>query len=275
MRPESWLQFRRLLLLEPGEGDVLPLRAEYEPGGAYGIGLNEIASSPRPLWFLCPDAIASRLLSPTAKTPRILRSLRFEPRGQAAGLKEMRFGGVTIDLRKDNLYKTLIEERKLLATKPDLSAEEQERLNVFFKLVANSLFGITAETNRRELPKNTTEAVEVHGLTSFESQTHAPDEDGTWPTTPVRNLIERIASPELEEGFRIEIYNSRGTTSRGLLAGGAQERELVTRYEDLAARIRDGWPRTAAILSELARGYEREARRHDEETERFRQGMER
>jgi hypothetical protein len=101
------------------------------------------------------------------------------------------------------------------------------------------------------------------------------DDDDTWPTRPVRDLIERVASLELEEGFQVEIYNSRGPTSRGLLDGGAQERELVTKHDDLAARIRDGWPRTAALLSSLARGYEREARRHDEETERFRQGMER
>jgi hypothetical protein len=101
------------------------------------------------------------------------------------------------------------------------------------------------------------------------------DNDETWPTRPVRDLIERAASTELERGLEMEIYNSRGPTSRGLLAGGAQERELVKKYDDLAAQIRDSWPRTATVLSSLARGYEREARRHDEETERFRQGMER
>ncbi len=101
------------------------------------------------------------------------------------------------------------------------------------------------------------------------------DEDGTWPAKPIRDLVERLASTELEEGFQIEIYNSRGATSRGLLDGGAQERDRVEKYNDLAARIRDGWPRTAAILTLLARGYEREARAHDDEAERFRQGMER
>jgi hypothetical protein len=101
------------------------------------------------------------------------------------------------------------------------------------------------------------------------------DEDETWPTRPVRDLIERLSSPELEDGFQTEVYNSRGPTSRGLLDGGAQERELVKKYDDLAAQIRDGWPRTAAVLTSLARGYEREARRNDEEAERFRQGMER
>jgi hypothetical protein len=101
------------------------------------------------------------------------------------------------------------------------------------------------------------------------------DEDGTWPTRPVRDLIERVASSELEDGFQTEIFNKRGTTSRGLTEGGAQERVLVEDYNDKAARIRDGWPRAAAVLASLAKGYEREARRHDEEAERFREGMDR
>lgn len=100
-----------------------------------------------------------------------------------------------------------------------------------------------------------------------------PDEDGTWPTLPVRNAIERLASPEIESGFQTQTYNSRGVVSRGLLDGGAQERALAQKYRDYAAPIRDQWPRTAAALQSLADGYESEARRHDEESERFREGL--
>ena len=99
------------------------------------------------------------------------------------------------------------------------------------------------------------------------------DEDGTWPTRPVRDLIERVASTELENGFDTEIHNKRGVTSRGLTDGGAQERVLVEKYNERARLIRDGWPRTAAVLASIAKGYEREARMHDEEAERFREGM--
>lgn len=42
------------------------------------------------------------------------------------------------------------------------------------------------------------------------------DEDGTWPTKPVRDLIERIPSHEIEQGFQVQIYNDRGSTSRGV-----------------------------------------------------------
>jgi hypothetical protein len=99
------------------------------------------------------------------------------------------------------------------------------------------------------------------------------DEDDTWPTRPVRDLIERLASPNLEEGFEIEMYNKRGATSRGLTEGGAQERALAGKYRGLAGLIRDAWPRTAAVLNSLARTYEREARMHDNEVERFREGL--
>lgn len=99
------------------------------------------------------------------------------------------------------------------------------------------------------------------------------DEDGTWPTLPVRNAIERLASPEIEEGFAVQIYNNRGVTSRGLAEGGRPERDLAKDFSKRAELIRDEWPRTAAVLSSIASGYEREAARHDEEAERFRQGL--
>jgi hypothetical protein len=101
------------------------------------------------------------------------------------------------------------------------------------------------------------------------------DDDETWPTRPVRDLIERLHSSDLNQGFQIEVFNNRGVTSRGLTQGGEQERVLVAKYDTLAEKIRDGWPTTASILASLARGYEREAARWDEDAERFRQGLDR
>jgi len=99
------------------------------------------------------------------------------------------------------------------------------------------------------------------------------DDDQTWPTRPVRNSIERIASAEIEDGMLTQTYNNRGVTSRNPAAGGEPERKLATRYRELAALIRDEWPRTGAVLSSLAEGYEREALMHDEDAERIRQGL--
>ena len=101
------------------------------------------------------------------------------------------------------------------------------------------------------------------------------DDDESWPTRPVRDLLERLHSSDVNQGFQIEVFNNRGPTSRGLTTGGDQERVLAERYDTLAGKIRDGWPTTASILSTLARGYEREAARWDEDAERFRQGLDR
>jgi hypothetical protein len=98
------------------------------------------------------------------------------------------------------------------------------------------------------------------------------DDDGTWPTVPVRNTLESAATTELEDGFRTGTYNKRGVTSRSLTEGGRQEREFAARYREYALRIKDGWPRTAAVLRSLAEGYESEARMHDEQAERFLKG---
>jgi hypothetical protein len=105
---------------------------------------------------------------------------------------------------------------------------------------------------------------------------HSPkDEDGTWPAKPVRELIEQSASVELEAGFRTGTYNMRGVTSRGLTDGGAQEYALAKTYSERASFVKDGWPRTASVLRSLADGYTVEGKMHDEEAERFREGLER
>jgi hypothetical protein len=101
------------------------------------------------------------------------------------------------------------------------------------------------------------------------------DGDGSWPTLPVRNVIEAAASTHIEQGLATQTHNNRGVTSRAPLDGGEQERRLAKHYDDLAARIRDEWPRTAAVLSSIARGYETEAHWYDEEAERLRRGMSR
>jgi hypothetical protein len=101
------------------------------------------------------------------------------------------------------------------------------------------------------------------------------DDDETWPTRPIRNVIEEVASPELEDGLRTGTYNKRGVTSRSLTEGGQQERNLAATYRGYAALIHEAWPRTAAILRSLADNYESEARSHDEQAERTLKGVDR
>jgi hypothetical protein len=99
------------------------------------------------------------------------------------------------------------------------------------------------------------------------------DADGTWPTLPVRNIIDALASPTIEQGFGTEIHNKRGVTARGLSEGGKQEYELADRFYRWAALIADQWPRTAAVLRAAVADYRVRGRVEDEEAERFKKGL--
>lgn len=91
--------------------------------------------------------------------------------------------------------------------------------------------------------------------------------DGLWPAEGIRDIIESIASRELERGLEIEVYNSRGVTNRSLTEGGRKERDLASMYSDWARATGSKWPRTAALLKRIARDYEADAEREDLEAE--------
>jgi transcriptional regulator with XRE-family HTH domain len=95
------------------------------------------------------------------------------------------------------------------------------------------------------------------------------DEDGVWPAIPIRDLIEAIQSSELETGFIIGKHNRRGVTMRQPKDGGKQERDLAEKYRSWSKATALDWLRTSAILENLAKGYEEDARREDERAERL------
>lgn len=101
------------------------------------------------------------------------------------------------------------------------------------------------------------------------------DMDGAWPAAAVRDVIERIGRSELDDGFRVQIFNSRGVQTRGLREGGDRERERAAHYSRLAEVVTDRSPRTAALLRGVAASYAADARYFDEQVERFTEGLER
>jgi hypothetical protein len=103
----------------------------------------------------------------------------------------------------------------------------------------------------------------------------AEDADGTWPSLPVRNVIDSFASDELDQGFMNGTYNKRGTTSRGLTDGGRQEFELADQFESWSHAIANERPRTSALLRSISEGYRMQGRREDEEVRRFLEGLDR
>jgi len=94
-------------------------------------------------------------------------------------------------------------------------------------------------------------------------------EDGIWPALEIRELIESVRSEPLEVGFGIGHRNRRGVTSRLLRDGGTQERDLAKRYDAYSKATALEWHRTSAVLADIARGYEVDARVHDESVEKL------
>jgi transcriptional regulator with XRE-family HTH domain len=92
-------------------------------------------------------------------------------------------------------------------------------------------------------------------------------EDGYWPATPVRRLVEELENDDLETGFYVGTRNKRGVTTRGMFDGGGLERDEASYYRRNAKALRLVWPRTAAILETIAKSYEADARSHDLDVE--------
>jgi len=101
------------------------------------------------------------------------------------------------------------------------------------------------------------------------------ESDGTWPTLPIRNAIESLASDDVDAGFINGIYNKRGVTTRGLTDGGRQEYELADTFENFASKVMSEWPRTGALLRSVSEGYRIQGRREDEEARQFMEGLDR
>ncbi|WNV84872.1 hypothetical protein [Umezawaea sp. Da 62-37] len=99
-----------------------------------------------------------------------------------------------------------------------------------------------------------------------------PDHDDLFPPRAVRDLLEELASEDIDRGLNIGIFNKRGVVARGMTDGGAQEQSLAGTYRQRAAES-NLWPRTRRILRDLAETYEHQARREEEEAEHRRRGL--
>lgn len=126
------------------------------------------------------------------------------------------------------------------------------------------------EVARREL--ESADRAEIGDLQIGEMLSHAPTlPDGAPLPEQLRSLLEQLASEPIMRGIAIGLFNSRGIVSRDLLEGGALEWELARHFRKFADGARP-WPLTRALFTELAEGYESDARREDITAERRRQG---
>ncbi len=97
---------------------------------------------------------------------------------------------------------------------------------------------------------------------------HSPADytDDAWPHQQVRNVIEELASENIETGIRIQLFNNRGVHMREIFAGGQQERELAEKYRGWSNKCLK-WPRTQKLLTSIADEWDADAKREDERAE--------
>jgi transcriptional regulator with XRE-family HTH domain len=98
--------------------------------------------------------------------------------------------------------------------------------------------------------------------------TGSRDNDKIWfPAIPVREVIEKVRSRDLELGIQVAIHNSRGVTTRDPLEGGEQERAIAQKFRAYSKSISIDWPRTSALLERIARSFEDDAKIHDNDAQ--------
>ncbi len=192
-RHETWKLLAGFAKIIP-YGDILPSRARYNvETNDWQVGINYLYAKSsdvdQALWFSLPDIAASVLR--TGRIPKIVDSFRIESRGALAGLKPTRLGGtINIDPRRQDFFKVVIEQRKRLSSRADLSAIEKKRLDKALKVLANATsYGIYAEMNRQE----SEEKVNVigHGIDAepFKCRVGHPDVPGEYCFPPLASLI--------------------------------------------------------------------------------------
>jgi hypothetical protein len=196
-RPETWTRLPAFVRVIP-QGDILPTRAKYSlESNDYQVAINHLhATSDGPkdgLWYALPDLVASVLL--TGRIPTVAEAFRIVPKGQLPGLAPIRLRGtVTVDPRRQDFFRTVIEERKRLAASRELSREERARLDRALKVLANATsYGIFAEMLRQEGSKDV--AVTCYGIDPkpFTCRVKNPEEPGEYCFPPLASLITAAA----------------------------------------------------------------------------------
>jgi hypothetical protein len=164
--PTLWHEMTAIVQIQPGD-DILPVRAPYGDKRVYNIGINHL-TSPEPLWYALSDVLASKLL--TGKSAKILRAIKFVPKGKQSGLVPIQIvGGSTVNPNED-LFLKLRQLRRKIKQERDrqpTGSPEHQRLDTLqneLKIIANAAsYGIFIEINTED---SKCEA-DVYGLKHF------------------------------------------------------------------------------------------------------------
>ncbi|WP_342304958.1 hypothetical protein [Methanolobus sp. ZRKC5] len=177
---DKWKDFVVMVKLRP-DGDILPVRMDYNgDNGSFNVGVNYL-SSDYELWYALPDVIASTIL--TRKVPEIIEAVRFIPVGIQKGLRKSQILGIDIDPKKDNLVQVLVEERQNIKIEMkgiDPESHEYKQLDSraqAIKILVNAMsYGIFIELN----PEDRKSDIEVYGLDSFSTSQNRYEKPGNF-----------------------------------------------------------------------------------------------
>ncbi|GIB52586.1 hypothetical protein VCSRO46_3430 [Vibrio cholerae] len=86
-----------------------------------------------------------------------------------------------------------------------------------------------------------------------------------WPEAAISTLLEQDDAEEIRAGFSLGVRNSRGGTTRMPYDGGSQERTVAQKFREYAAYWDVTHPTVAALICEIARYYDFDAKRMDED----------
>jgi hypothetical protein len=175
-RPAEWGSYRFFALVKPDD-DILPVRTVYNEI-AQNIGNNHLTSDTS-LWVAGPDLIASVIR--TGKMPRVIRAIRMVPHGKQAGMRSVNLRGmVEIDPYRDDLFRRIIEQRKL--------HKSDAALYYWLKILANSIYGFFVELNPESQNKQVPVKV-FSGEKHFADNSDVIEKPGAWFFPPLASLI--------------------------------------------------------------------------------------
>nr|WP_298414150.1 hypothetical protein [uncultured Halomonas sp.] len=86
-----------------------------------------------------------------------------------------------------------------------------------------------------------------------------------WPDPVIAELLDKDDCEDIRRGFHTGVCNSRGVTSRMPYDGGKQEHEVAEKFRHFSTHWKDSKPNLTEMIESLAKSYEQEARRQDED----------
>ncbi|MFA8360386.1 hypothetical protein ACEPT7_21130 [Burkholderia ubonensis] len=94
---------------------------------------------------------------------------------------------------------------------------------------------------------------------------HTPRDpvSGNWPSTVFARVLEELVSEAVESGLEVEAFNTRGVTTRAMLEGGQQERELAAQWAIRAKAVPAKWTRAKRMCERIAASWEHTAQEMD------------